>query len=129
MNTQQQADHDLIPDEWQKEESEPSKIPPKPEDRDWKTLDLSKGPIKEGIFDDPKAFKAHLKDSLKGLGSMLNATKRKDVAGEISSLRHHGLNSKEVRGKLNEMVEDGRLTHFEAKKIRSKLGAKRSSFF
>lgn len=124
-------DQNLVPEESQKgPESETEAEAPKPKGRDWTPIDLSKGTIKKGIFGDRRSFKEHVRKDLKtDLGSVLNASQREEISDELAGLRQKGLRSWEVKKKLNQMVEEGKLSKFEAKKLRREFGVKKSSLF
>lgn len=123
-------DHDLIPDELQEKSQPQAPVAKKPVGRDWAPIDLSKGSIRKGIFGSRQSFKTHVRKDLRsGLGSILNASQREEVASSLANLRQHGLGPGEVKKKLEEMRKAGKLTKFEARKLRRQLKVKKSSFF
>ena len=76
-----------------------------------------------------KTAEAKEKSALKKMGSMLNASQRKDVTETLAHLRTHGLNSAEVRKSLDKKVLEGKLSKFEEKRLKRELGVKRKSWF
>ncbi len=139
------GDHDFIPDEWQEQTplpkpeipgepeikekniQEETAEPLKPEKRGWQPIDLSHGTIKKGIFGNRRSFEAHVrKDLKKGMGSMLTASQRQDLADTLANKRSHGLRPWEVKKELKKKVEEGKLSKFEAKKLKRLLKIKKS---
>lgn len=105
----------------------PKKPSPKPEKRSWEPIDLSKGSVKKGIFGSTRSFEYHVKKDLKtDLGKILTVDERADVAKEINKMRAHGLYKGEVRKMLDKKVKEGKLSKFQAKRLRRDLGATRS---
>ena len=103
-----------------------------PKKTDWTPIDFSKSPkITSGIFGNRNSFETRVQKQLKSdLGSVLDASQRKDVADMLSNKRGSGLRRDEVRKELRKMEGAGKLNKFERQKIERKLGAnKRSSWF
>ncbi|MBI4050735.1 MAG: hypothetical protein HY396_02050 [Candidatus Doudnabacteria bacterium] len=153
QNISAPEDHDFIPDERQEQtplpqqqgapqipqmskEPEPEEVPqeeraekpPKPEKRGWQPIDLSHGKITKGIFGSRRAFEANVRNDLKkGLGSILNASQRQDIADTLANKRSRGLRPWEVKQELDKKVKEGKLTKFEAKRLKCVLKIKKPS--
>lgn len=147
------GDHDFVPDEWQTRPPGPLGEPaPKKKagffgrlfgtgeskekvskSGSTKKLDLSKGPIKEGLFEKSAAgFEHGVREQFRREGgSVFNAAQRKEIAKVVRKARSKGLYSGETIKDLNELREAGILKNkFQVKKARKILGAKRRpSFF
>lgn len=97
----------------------------------WEPIDLSKGPVKKGIYGNRQTFDWKVTQQLKkGLGSTLSAKQRSEVARMLRAESHGGLSSGKVRKGLGKLVKKGVLDKFEARKSAGELKArKRSSFF
>jgi hypothetical protein len=105
----------------------PAAKPPK--QADWRPIDLSHGIFRDKeLIGSRRSFGAHLrKDLKKDLGSMLNASQRREVSDELAGIRSRGLRRGEVRKTLGRLVEQGSLSKFEAKKLRREFKATKGS--
>ena len=100
---------------------------PKPLHQNWEALDVSSGIYRgKDLRTNKQSFKHHVRDDVKDI---LRFAKADALAQKFYETRGNKLTKTEVRGAIQKLREEGKISGLQARKLRNRFGASKSSFF